>query len=191
MPTAGSRWGELPARMAPAVEGDDQEAEEREEEGEVDCRHGADKAHVDDAGLERRHDGAAEDGHDEAGGANLDVFASDALERHAVDCRGHQRHARRHSHEAAQAHMASDQDDNKKQTSCDNCQNRKEFTRIQETKKEGAYEPAHAEQAHRHHIVLLRKYLRRLLAHTLAHEHIDAILDDERPAHDLHAHTTQ
>lgn len=51
--------------------------------------------------------------------------------------------------------MASDQDYNEKQTGRDNCQNRKESARIQETKKEGANEPADAEQAHRHHIVFL------------------------------------
>ena len=89
----GSQRQELAARMAPAVEGDDKEAEEREEEGEVDCRHGAEKAHVDDAGLERWHDGAAEDGHDEAGGANLRIFTADALKGDAVDSREHERHA--------------------------------------------------------------------------------------------------
>ena len=93
MPTAGSRWRELPPRMTPAVEGDDQEAEEREEEGEIDCRHGADKAHVDDAGLERWHYGAAEDGHDEAGCADLRIFTGDALKGDAIDSREHERHA--------------------------------------------------------------------------------------------------
>ena len=122
--------------------------------------------------LQRREEGAAEDGHDEAGGANLDVFASDALERHAVDCRGHQRHARRHSHEAAQARMTADKNHNQQKPDRRNRQRRKELARIHETKEEGTYEPARTEQAHRHHIVLLRKYLRRLLAHTLAHEHI-------------------
>ena len=89
MPTAGSRREELPPRMTPAVEGDDQEAEEREEEGEVDCRHGADKAYVDNAGLERWHDGAAEDGHDEAGGTDLRICTADALKGDAVDSREH------------------------------------------------------------------------------------------------------
>ena len=51
--------------------------------------------------------------------------------------------------------MASDQDYNEKQTGSHNCQYRKKPARIQETKKESANEPAHAEQAHRHHIVFL------------------------------------
>ena len=93
MPTDGSRRRELHPRMTPAVKGDDQEAEEREEEGEVDCGHGADKAHVDDAGLERWHDGAAEDGHDEAGGADLRIFTADAFKGDAIDSREHERHA--------------------------------------------------------------------------------------------------
>ena len=93
MPTDGSRRRELHPRMTPAVKGDDQEAEERKEEGEVDCRHGADKAYVDDAGLERGHDGAAEDGHDEAGGADLRFSTADALKGDAVECRELERHA--------------------------------------------------------------------------------------------------
>ena len=81
--------------MPPAINRNNDKAEERQKEGEVQS------SQVNDACLKRRKEGAAEDGHDEAGGADLDVFASDALERHAVDCREHQRHARRHSDEAA------------------------------------------------------------------------------------------
>ena len=69
MLTDESRWGELPPRMAPAINRDDHEAEEREEEGH---RHGT---KINDSSLDRREDRTSEDGHDEAGGADLGVFA--------------------------------------------------------------------------------------------------------------------
>lgn len=75
-----------------AVDGNNDEAKERQNERNVDGRPAEDAAHVDDAGLNRGKHRASEDGHDESGRTEFGIVAQ-SLKGDTVDGREHQGHA--------------------------------------------------------------------------------------------------
>ena len=173
-----------------SIEGDNHETERREDERDVHRRHAEDGALVDDHRLERRKDRAAEDGHDQAGGAELRVFP-EAFEGDAVDGGEHQGHAGGDGDEAVQAGHAREEDDPEGEQDAAESEAVEHLPRLEVLHEVSADKPATAEEDHGGDVVLLREHFRIDLTHPALHEDTGAVLDDEGPAHDLHAHVEE
>ena len=169
------------------VNPDDYETQGRKDERDVHRRHAEEGVLVDDHGLERRQDRAAEDGHDEAGGAELGVLA-EPLEGDAVDGREHQGHAGGNGDEAVQAGDSLEEDDPKGERKAGESEAVEHLPGLEVFHEVSADKPAAAEEDHCGDVVLLREDFRIDFTHAALHEDPRSILDDEGPAHDLYAH---
>lgn len=85
---------------ADAVNRDDQEADEGEDEGEVYGGVVHHRAEVNDRPLERRHNGATHNGHDEEGSTERGILRLYVFKGYSVNCGEHERHECRYSYEA-------------------------------------------------------------------------------------------
>ena len=171
-----------------AIDGDDDEAEQRQDERQVGGGERAEhRALVDDHGLQRGQHRTAEDGHDESGGAELGIVAQ-SVERNAVDGGEHERHAAADAHQAVEACTVLQQDDAQREHHGHHAKDGQQLGRLDVFHEPCGHEARADEQHHGIDVELLRQHLGILLAHALGHEHAGAILDDERPAHDLRSH---
>ena len=141
---------------------------------------------VDNQRLDRRQQRAAQNRHDQSRGADLRI-RPDILQREPVNRREHQAHAGRHTYQAVQPDPSPDTDHHQQQRHPRSRERPQHRRRPEPLHQRGTHEARRAEQDHRHNIVPLAQDLRRLLSHPLGHEHLRAVLDNERPAGNLRA----
>ena len=159
-------------------------ADQRKQEGKIDCGKSADGSHVDDCRLKRRQNRSAENRHDQSGGAEFGIVAK-TFQRDSVDGREHQRHACGNRHQTVHSEHILEYDCSRGEESARDRQNHQQFARIQIPQQERADEAAQAEDYHGVDVVSLRKHLGGLLVHSHAGKQTGAVLDDEGPAHNL------
>ena len=173
-----------------SVDGDHDEADERQNERNVHGWHAEELAAVDYRSLERRQNATAEDRHDEASRTELGVVAQ-ARERYAVDGGEHERHTCADAYQTVQTVDVLQEDYAADECAARNGERHKQVAGVDVTKQECADETRTAEDDHRNDVVLLRHHLGCLLGHALSHQYARAVLDDEGPAHDLNAYVEE
>ena len=106
-----------------AVDGDEDEADEGEDKGEVDGRPAEDDLLVNEMSLQRRHQGSTHDGHDEECGTEGSVLSLHVLEGNTVDTGEHDGHEEADAHQRVQAQHAFDADGTERADRSTNAEN--------------------------------------------------------------------
>ena len=134
--------------------------------------------------MQRRQYRPAEDCHYKPGRSEFGIIAK-PVERNSVDGGEHERHAARHGNETVHSPNVLEEYHAECKYGCGYGQNLEQLAGVEILEQECAYKPAHAEEPHGNHVVELRFHFGLLFGHAHFHEYPCAILDDERPAHDL------
>ena len=162
-----------------SVHDDEQEADQGEDEGHVDGGHAEDDLLVDEVALERWHECAADDGHDEEGCAEVGVLRVHVLEGDAVDAGEHDGHEEADGDEGVEAAHAFDADGAEGADGGSDAEDGQELAGVDVAHDVGAEEAA--EQVHRHGDDVVH------LCGGLVDAEVVGVLDDVGPHHDLGA----
>ena len=122
-----------------SVDGDHDEADERQNERNVHGWHAEELAAVDYRSLERRQNATAEDGHDESGCTELGVIA-ESCQCNTVNRGEHQRHTGAYSNEAIEAHSVLQEYHTDCQSTASDGEKHQQSSRIDVAEEEGADE---------------------------------------------------
>ena len=162
---------------AVAVDGDEDEADEGENEGDVDGGPAEDDLLIDEVTLQGGHQCSADNGHDEEGGTEGGVLRAYVLEGNAVDAGEHDGHEEANADEAVEAHHAFDADGAEGADRRPDAEKHEQTTLVDPLHDVGAHEAAGQRQRHGQDVPAL--------GGSLVDAEVVGILDDEGPHHDL------
>ena len=138
------------------------------------------RAEVDDHTLERRHDGAAHDGHHEEGRAQGGVLRSHVFQGYSVDGGEHEAHEEADAHKAVKSNLAHYAYGAKGAEGRADAEEAQHLAGVEILHEHGGDEAAAEEEHHCHDVVGLSR--------GLVDAEVVGVLDDEGPHHNLRGH---